>query len=52
MAAGSLAELKTQFEIAKRQNFLADMDYNEAVACADEVGRMLNALVASLGTKH
>ena len=44
MALGSLAELETQLEIARRVNYLAEDTLNELAQDADILGRQLNTL--------
>ena len=48
IALGSQAEVDVQIEIAKRVGFLNDSDYRRLAARADEIGRMLNGLIASM----
>src|SRR3990170_4390570 len=48
IALGSQAEVEVQLEIAKRVGFLAPHDYERIQAIAEEVGRMLNGLIASM----
>src|SRR5687768_612740 len=45
---GSQAEVEVQLEIAKRVGFLATHDYDRIQEIAEEVGRMLNGLIASI----
>ena len=48
IALGSQAEVEVQLEIAKRVGFLAPDDYHRIQAITEEVGRMLNGLIASM----
>jgi four helix bundle protein len=48
IALGSQAEVEVQLEIAKRVGFLAAQDYERIQAIVEEVGRMLNGLIASM----
>jgi len=48
IALGSQAEVEVQLEIAKRVGFLAATDYQRVQAIVEEVGRMLNGLIASI----
>ena len=48
IALGSQGELEVQLEIAKRVGFLAEKDYVRLLAQVEEVGRMLNGLIASI----
>ena len=48
IALGSQAEVEVQLEIAKRVGFLAPRDYDRIQAIVEEVGRMLNGLIASI----
>ncbi len=50
IALGSQGELEVQLEIAKRVGFLAEKDYVRLLAQVEEVGRMLNGLIASIGS--
>ena len=54
IALGSQGEVEVQLEIAKRVGFLAPRDYNRIQAIVEEVGRMLNGLMASMrpGSGH
>ena len=45
MAKGSLAELRTQLEIARDIGALAPSDYESLEAACAEVGRMLGSLI-------
>ena len=49
IASGSLAELETQFEIARRLGYLSTRS-TSAGKTMDEVGRMLSGLRRSLGS--
>jgi len=48
IALGSQAEVEVQLEIAKRVGFLAPDDYGRLQLIVEEVGRMLNGLIASM----
>ena len=48
IALGSQAEVEVQLEIAKRVGFLAANDYGRIRPIVEEVGRMLNGLIASV----
>ena len=48
IALGSQAEVEVQLEIAMRVGFLAPHDYERIQATVEEVGRMLNGLIASM----
>jgi four helix bundle protein len=48
IARGSLYELQTQSEIAKRLKYLNDQSYNELINIALEVEKMLNSLLNKL----
>ena len=48
IATGSLFEVVSQSFIAHRQGFLADNDFKRIYALAEEQGRMLSGLRASL----
>lgn len=48
IALGSQAEVEVQLEIAKRVGFLAPRDYDRIQVVVEEVGRMLNGLIASM----
>lgn len=48
IAYGSLMELETQIELARRLRFISDSNAAEVRALCSEVGRMLNRLRASL----
>jgi four helix bundle protein len=48
VALGSQGEVEVQLEIAKRVGFLAPHDYDRIQAIVEEVGRMLNGLIASV----
>ena len=51
IAYGSLVEVETLLEIASRLAFLAPDVHQNLTACAAEIGRMLNGLIASLEQK-
>src|SRR5687767_1525126 len=48
IALGSQGEVEVQVEIAKRVGYLTASDYRRLAARVEEVGRMLNGLIASL----
>ena len=48
VALGSQGEVEVQLEIAKRVGLLASHDYDRIQAIVEEVGRMLNGLIASV----
>ena len=48
IALGSQGEVDVQLEIAKRVGFLKPSDYRRLASLIDEIGRMLNGLIASL----
>jgi len=48
IAPGSQAEVEVQLEIAKRVGLLAPSDYERIQGIVEEVGRMLNGLIASM----
>jgi four helix bundle protein len=48
IALGSQAEIEVQLEIARRLRFLPSDEYERTQAEVEEVGRMLNGLIASL----
>lgn len=48
IALGSQAEVEVQLEIAKRVGFLGVSEYQRVDAIVEEVGRMLNGLIASM----
>jgi four helix bundle protein len=45
---GSLAELETQVLIARRRNYLSELQAAELLKRADEVSRILSGLISSL----
>jgi four helix bundle protein len=47
VALGSQGEVEVQLEIARRIGLLAEDDYQALRKQAEEVGRMLNGLIAS-----
>lgn len=51
IALGSISELETQLEIAKRLEYGEKVDYNETVATLQEVSKMLVSIIASLKAK-
>jgi four helix bundle protein len=48
VALGSQGEVEVQLELAKRLGFMAPGDFTRLIARTEEVGRMLNGLIASL----
>lgn len=48
IALGSQGEVEVQLEIAKRVGFLTPVDYDRIQIIVEEVGRMLNGLIASM----
>lgn len=48
IALGSQGEIEVQLEIAKRVGFLSEKDYLRLQKQVEEVGRMLNGLIASM----
>lgn len=52
VANGSLKELETHYLIVQRLSFLAERDLSPALGLADEVGRMLLALMNKLESKR
>ena len=48
IALGSQGEVEVQLEIAQRVGFLSAADHRRLAAHVEEVGRMLNGLIASL----
>jgi four helix bundle protein len=52
VALGSQGEVEVQLEIAKRVGFLASHDYDRIQVIVEEVGRMLNGLIASAQPAH
>ena len=48
IALGSQAEVEVQLEIAARVGFLSPQDHDRIQALVEEVGRMLNGLIASM----
>ena len=48
VALGSQGEVEVQLEIAKRVGFLAPQDYDRIQLIVEEVGRMLNGLIAAV----
>lgn len=51
IAAGSNAELYTQILICIRQGYVSKTDMAKAIALSNDVGRLLNLLIASLKEK-
>ena len=52
MACGSLYELQTQLEIAVNRKYLDSETVQPLISAADEIGRMLGGLIASLDTSN
>jgi four helix bundle protein len=52
VANGSLKELETHYLIVQRLSFLAERELAAAFSMADEIGRMLLALINSLESKR
>jgi four helix bundle protein len=52
VANGSLKELETHYLIVQRLSFLAERELAPAFSMADEIGRMLLALINSLESKR
>ena len=50
-ARGSLAELETQLLIAQRLQYIKETDVAQMVQKIEEVGRILNGLIASIRDK-
>ncbi len=50
VAYASGAELETQLEIAKRLSFLGTSEYNRVCTLLSEIMRMLNSMIAKLGS--
>ncbi|MBN2843545.1 MAG: four helix bundle protein [Sedimentisphaerales bacterium] len=46
MSLGSLFELQTQLEIAKRLNYVDNIKFNEILELSNEIERMTNSLIA------
>lgn len=51
IALGSAGELETQIEIAKQEQYLDDVEYQEIVQCIEEVRKMLYGTVSSLNAE-
>ncbi|HOT51300.1 MAG TPA: four helix bundle protein, partial [Candidatus Hydrogenedentes bacterium] len=51
MARGSLMEVRTQAEIARRLAFFAPAQHAEIRECTETVGRLLNGLIRALERK-
>ena len=51
IALGSLAELETQTILASRLKYIAQIDADQLLATADEVGKMLRGVQKSLKTR-
>lgn len=52
IARGSNAELETQLLICKRLNYLSDSDLSLAFPLLKEIGKMISAIINTLGTKN
>lgn len=50
-ARGSLAEVETQIRIAKKLSYVSPAEASHLLASCDEVGRILNGLLAALTRK-
>ena len=48
LARGSLVEIETQLLISKKLNYLPTAKADELLAAAEELGRVLNGLLASV----
>jgi len=48
IARGSLAELETQLLLAQRVGYISEDRLHHVIAAADEVGRILNAVLSGL----
>jgi len=48
ISRGSLAELETQLQVAREENYMDDAAYRRITSPADEVGRMLTTLIQRL----
>jgi four helix bundle protein len=51
ISRGSLLEVETQLEIAKRLEYISTEKHNEIGAKLDEIGRMLNGLIRKIEEK-
>ena len=51
IARGSLMEVKTQMEIAKRLNYVVPAQIQQCTELANTVGRLLNGLIRALEKK-
>ncbi len=49
MARGSLEEVKYQLLLAKDLRYIDSSEYNHILSAADEVGRLLNGLIRTVG---
>ncbi len=47
-ARGSLAEVETQVHIAQKLNYISPLEAGQLLASCEEVGRILNGLLAAL----
>lgn len=52
IAHGSLAEVETQLVVASNLNYLRSETYESLLADVHEIGRILRALIRSLGGSH
>ncbi len=52
IALGSQSEVETQIELSRRLNFRSDQSAKEILGMAEQVGRMLHALIRSLEQKE
>jgi four helix bundle protein len=52
IARGSNAELRTQYAICGRLQYLTETDMTKVCLRSDEVGKMLNSLIQRLATSH
>ncbi len=52
VARGSMAELETQLLLAQRVGYLPDSEATDLQGRIDEVGRILNAVVAGLNRRR
>ena len=48
MAQGSLSEMDTQLEVAKRLGYIKSKDYNCLFDTSNEIGKMITGLIKSL----
>ena len=47
-ARGSVSEIDAQLEVARRLDYLSDAAFRQLQGRSDELGRMMNALIAAL----